>query len=90
MAMDDDPLKFGSREEFGQGVVEAHISDWTDIVQDTLNAAYQNPSSVNPEMIRQLEVALSAIAQHSNSTQSSFRNQGHPSSGDPDRQDGLE
>jgi hypothetical protein len=90
MAMDDDPLKFGSDEPFGQSVAEAQILDWTDIVQDTLNAAYRNPSGVNPEMIRQLEVALSAIVQHSNSAPSASRNQGHPRSWDPDRQDGLD
>ena len=90
MAMDDDPIKFGSGEPFGQGLAEAQILDWTDIVQDTLNAAYQNPSSVHPDMIRQLEVALSAIAQHSNSLPSSFKNQGRPSSGDSDRQDGVD
>jgi len=90
MAMDDDPLKFGSDEQFGQSLAEAQILDWTDIVQDTLNAAYQNSSSVNPEMIRQLEVALSAIAQHSNSAPSTSRNRGRPLTWDPNRQDGLD
>ena len=62
VAIEDDPFMLKRGERLGDILQDAHLSDWADIVQSTLNTAYQDPAKISADMIHQLEIAASAIA----------------------------
>jgi hypothetical protein len=77
MSTEDDPFMLDHADGLGPFLKDAFVSDWTEIVQNTLDTVYDSPSAVNPELIRQLEIALSAIAPQAKT--------GPENSGDQDR-----
>ena len=60
MAIEDEPFMLTHGSGISSGA--PNLSDWTDIVQDALHEAHQSSDKISPEMITQLEIALSAIA----------------------------
>ena len=79
MTIEDDPFMLTHGAGSGVGSDSANLSDWSDIVQDALRKASQSSDKISPEIITQLEIALSAINPESKQSTNSSDDKTSPS-----------
>lgn len=65
MATNDDPFIIESGDGRRNASESLHTSDWAELVHATLQSAGQTSPKINPEILTQLEIALSAMAEPS-------------------------